>query len=46
MYDDAKVNVLEEALLFQLDHRSEGIKKERRNPKCRGYDLMDSTRLA
>jgi hypothetical protein len=46
MYNDAKVNVLEEALQFQSDHRSKGIKRERRNPKCKGSHPMDSTRLA
>ncbi len=33
MYNDAKVNVLEEALPFQLDHMRKGIERERRNPK-------------
>ncbi len=45
MYDDAQVNVLEEALPFQMDHISKGIGKERRNPKHKNYDFMDSTRL-
>jgi hypothetical protein len=35
MYDDAHVNVLEETLPFQSNHRSKGIIRERRNLKCR-----------
>jgi len=32
MYDDAHVDVLEEALPFQTNHKSKGIEWERRNP--------------
>jgi hypothetical protein len=35
MYDDAHVNVLEETLPFQSNHRSGGIGRERRNLKRR-----------
>jgi hypothetical protein len=40
MYNDAEVNILEETLPFQLKDKS------RKNPKCRNYDHVDSTRLA
>jgi len=39
VYDDAQVNVLEEALPFQMDHRSRGIKRKRMNLKRKNYDL-------
>jgi len=39
------VNVLEEALPFQTNHKSRGIKREKKNPKRKSYDSMDSTRL-
>ncbi len=39
------MNVLEEALPFQMDHISKGIGKERRNPKHKSYDFMDSAKL-
>jgi len=29
MYDDAKVNVLEEALPYQSNHKSKGIKRKK-----------------
>jgi hypothetical protein len=31
MCDDAHVNVIKETLPFQMDHKSRGLKKERRN---------------
>jgi hypothetical protein len=46
IYDDAHVNVLDEALLIQIDHKSKGIEREIRNPKCKSYDFEDFTRLA
>ncbi len=46
MYDDAQVNVLEEALPIQINHRRKGIRKERRNPKLRINDYEDLTMLA
>ncbi len=46
MYDDVQVNVLEEALPLQTNHKSKGIRKVRRNPKHMNYDYMDSARLA
>jgi hypothetical protein len=32
VYDDAHMNVPEEALPIQMDHKRWGIKKERKNP--------------
>ncbi len=46
MYDDAQMNVLEEALPIQTNHRRKGIRKERRNPKLRSYDYEDLTMFA
>jgi hypothetical protein len=46
MYDDAKVNVLEEALPFLSNHNRKGIEWQKRNLKRKGYDFMDSTKLA
>jgi len=46
MYDDAHVDVLEEALPFQTNHKKKGIKRERKNPKHRNYDSMDLAKLA
>jgi phospholipase C len=45
MYDDAHVNVIE-ALPFQTNHKSKEIKREKKNPKCKSYNFMDSTKLA
>jgi hypothetical protein len=32
VYDDAQVNVLEEALPFQMDHKSRITRREKKNP--------------
>jgi predicted Zn-ribbon and HTH transcriptional regulator len=45
IYNDAHVNVLKEALPSQKDHRSKGIERKIRNPKCKKYNYEDSTRL-
>lgn len=45
MYDDVQVNVLEEALPSQSNHKSKRIGRESRNPKHRSYDSMDLTKL-
>ncbi len=45
MYDDAHVNVMEEALPIQMNHKSKGIKRERWNPEYRSYNFEDSTTL-
>jgi hypothetical protein len=45
LYDDAHVNVLEEALPFQTNHRSRGIKRDRRNSERRSYNFVDLARL-
>lgn len=45
LYDDAQVNVLNEALPFQTNNKSRGIEREKKNPKRRSYDFMDSTKL-
>jgi hypothetical protein len=39
VYDDAHVNVLEEALPLNMNNRSKQIKKDRKNPKCRSYEF-------
>jgi hypothetical protein len=39
VYDDAQVNVLEEALPFQMDHKNRGIRRKIMNLKCKNYDL-------
>jgi hypothetical protein len=39
------VNVLNEALPFQTNNKSRGIEREKKNPKRRSYDFMDSTKL-
>jgi hypothetical protein len=46
MYDDAQVNVLEEALPLQTNHKSKGIRKVIRNPKHMNYNYMHIARLA
>jgi hypothetical protein len=35
VYDDAQLNVLDEALPFQMDHKSRGIRQKRMNLKCK-----------
>ncbi len=45
VYDDAHVNVLEEALLIQMGHKSKRITRKRKNLKCKNYDYDDSTKL-
>jgi hypothetical protein len=39
VYDDAQVNVLEEALPLQMNNRSKGIKRDRKNLECKTYDF-------
>jgi hypothetical protein len=39
------VNILEETLPFRLNDKSRGLERERKNPKHRNYDHVDSTRL-
>jgi hypothetical protein len=46
VYDDAQVNVLEEALPPQMNNTSKRIKTDRKNPKHRSFNYEDSTRLA
>jgi hypothetical protein len=46
VYDDAQVNVLEEALPPQMNNTSKRIKTNRKNPKHRNLYYEDSTRLA
>jgi hypothetical protein len=47
VYDDAHVNVLEEeALPFQMNNKSRGIERDKRNPKYRNYNFKDLTILA
>ncbi len=46
MYDDAQVNVLEEALPPQMNNTSKRIKTNRKNPKRRNFYYEDLTRLA
>ncbi len=45
MYDNAHLDVLEEALPFQTNHKSKGIKRERRNPERRSHDFMHLAKL-
>jgi hypothetical protein len=45
VYNDAQVNVLEEALPFQSNHKGRRIGRKNRNPKDRSYDSMDLTKL-
>lgn len=45
IYDDAHVNVLDWTLLIQIDHKSRGIERERRNLECKSYNFEDFTRL-
>ncbi len=42
MYDDAHVNVLEEALPFQANHKIKGIEGNNNNQRCRSYKYVDS----
>ncbi len=42
MFDDAHVNVLEEALPFQANHKIKGIEGKNNNPRCRNYNYVDS----
>lgn len=35
VYDDAKVNILEEALPLQMNNKSKGIEIDTRNPQCK-----------
>ncbi len=46
MYDDAHVNVLEEALSILMNNLSKGLERNRRDKKCRSYDFEDLARLA
>ncbi len=39
VYDDAQVIVLEKALPLYMNYRSKGIKRDRKNLKCRSYDF-------
>ncbi len=41
LYDDAHVNVLQEALPFLMDHQSRRIKREKKNLQCKSYNFMD-----
>jgi hypothetical protein len=42
---DAQVNVLEEALPFQLDRINKGIEGHNNDQECRCYDYVDLVRL-
>ncbi len=44
MYDDTWVNVLEEALLIQTNHKNKRIKKKKKF-KHKSYDYEDSAKL-
>jgi hypothetical protein len=44
VYDDAHVNVLEEALPIQTSHKSKRIGRER-TLECKKYDYDDSIKL-
>lgn len=45
VYDDAQVNVLEEALPLKMNNKSKRIKRDKINPKCRSYDFEYSSIL-
>ncbi len=45
VYDDAQVNILEEALPFQMNNKSKGIEIHTRDPKHKSYNFEDSTKL-
>lgn len=45
VYNDAHVNVLEEALSVLTNNRNKGLERNRRNPKCKSYNYEDSTTL-
>jgi hypothetical protein len=39
VYDDAQVNVLKKTLPLEMNNRSKGIKRDRKNLECRSYDF-------
>jgi hypothetical protein len=45
VYDDAHVNVLEEALPISMNNRNRGLERNIRNLKCESYNYEASTML-